>query len=325
MKAWVIENHQDQRPTINLSEVSTPEPSANEVRVRLNAVGVNRADLLQIAGQYPAPPGYDQRIPGLEYSGIIDAVGEKVLNRKVGDAVMGLIPGGAYAEYIVTNDREVIDIPDNLDVRDAAAVPEDFLTAYRALVIEGGLAFGQWAIIRPVTSGVGLAAAQLCRAMGAKVAGTSRSQERLDLAMAYGLDLGIVETENGVCKKVIDAIGGVHVALEMVAGNRLQDSISCLRTEGMAIIIGLLGGTKSEIDIWSMLSGRRGVKAMTMRSQPLEERIRVAQIFTNQLAPLFLSSALKPIVSMRFPFDEAPAAHEAMAENRHLGKIILEM
>ncbi|MBA1148328.1 NAD(P)H-quinone oxidoreductase [Ectothiorhodospiraceae bacterium WFHF3C12] len=328
MKAWLIAEDSDQKsPKMQLAETETPTPGPGEVRVRVSSVGINRADLLQVQGLYPAPPGFDPRIPGLEYAGVVDAVGDKVLGHQVGDSVMGLVPGAAYAEYIVTTERELIGIPEGIDAADAAALPEDFLTAYRALFIEGGLQAGEWAMVRPVTSGVGMAAAQLIRAAGARVVGTSRSRERLDQAKALGLelDLDAIDGEDGVAEAVTGATGGINVAVEMVAGDRLNDTIATLRTEGRAIIVGLMGGRKGEINLGALLMGRRGIKAMTMRAQPLEERIRVAQVFNNRLAAMFTSGRLRPCISRRFAFDDAVSAHKAMAANEHLGKIILTL
>lgn len=327
MKAWLIAEGSDQKsPSMQLAETPTPDPGPGEVRVEVKAVGINRADLLQVQGLYPAPPGFDPRIPGLEYAGVIDAVGERVLGRNVGDRVMGLVPGAAYAEYIITTERELIDIPNGIETADAAAIPEDFLTAYRALFLEGGLQSGEWAMVRPVTAGVGMATAQLVRAAGARVVGTSRSRERLDQAKAQGLalDLEAIDGDNGVSEAVREATGGISVAMEMVAGDKINDTIASLRTEGRAIIVGLLGGRKAEVNLGAMLMGRRGLKAMTMRAQPLEERIRVAQIFNSRLAHQFVCRQLHTCISRRYAFDDAHSAHQAMAANQHLGKIILE-
>jgi NADPH2:quinone reductase len=328
MKAWLIEEGSaPDAPAMQLGETPTPEPGPGEVRVRVTAVGINRADLLQVQGLYAAPPGFDPRIPGLEYSGVVDAVGEKVLNHQVGDAVMGLVPGAAYAEYIVTTERELLSIPRGIDTADAAAIPEDFLTAYRALFIEGGLQAGEWAMVRPVTAGVGMAAAQLVRAAGARVVGTRRSRERRAQAKSLGLelDLDAIDADPGVADAIVAETGGVSVAMEMVAGDRLNDTVASLRTEGRAIIVGLMGGRKGELNLGALLMGRRGIKAMTMRAQPLEERIRIAQIFNTRLAGLFYAGRLHTCISQRYAFDDAPSAHKAMAGNQHLGKIILEL
>lgn len=323
MRAWLIE----EGGRLNLGEVPTPDPGPGEVRVKVEAVGVNRADLLQVMGQYPAPPGFDPRIPGLEYAGRIDAVGDRVRLHKVGDRVMGLVPGAAYAEYVVSTEREVIPAPASLDAVHAAALPEDFLTAYRALYIEGGLKPGQWAVIRPATSGVGLAGVQLVKALGGRCIGTSRNAERLRAAEEQGLDVALVDSGDGVASQVMEATGGegAAVVFDMLGAKALGDNMSALRLEGSVVIIGLLTGAKSDINLGQLLMRRLRVRAMTMRAQPLEERIRIAQIFSDRLAPLFESGQLKPVLSLKHPFDDAPGAHAAMAANRHLGKIVLEL
>lgn len=329
MQGWRIATTDDpDRPALELSAMVAPEPGPDEIRVQVSAVGVNRADLLQVQGKYPPPPGYDPRVPGLEYSGVIDAVGERVTERSVGEAVMGLVPGGAYAEQLVTTEREAIPVPSGLSLAQAAAVPEAFLTAYRALVIEGGLAGGDTLLVRPVTAGVGLAAARLAQVLGARVIGESRSRERLEQVRTLGieLDASVLDGDEGVAESVRERTGsGVDVAVDMVAGAKLDDTLACLHTEGRAVMVGLLGGMKAELNLGSLLMRRAGLKAMTMRAQPLEERIRHAQIFRHRLTPLFAAGTLKPDLARTFPFDEAPAALEAMKRNEHPGRMVLKL
>ena len=162
MQAWQIQDDH----TIKLASMTTPEPGPDQVRVKVRAMGVNRADILQVKGLYPAPPGFDSSVPGLEYAGEIEAVGSQVMGRKVGDRVMGLIPGCAYSEYLVTHERETLTLPDEIDFATGATIPEAFLTAYRAMFLEGGLQPGQWVLVRPATAGVGLAGVQLANALG---------------------------------------------------------------------------------------------------------------------------------------------------------------
>ena len=149
MQAWQIQDDH----TIKLASMTTPEPGPDQVRVKVRAMGVNRADILQVKGLYPAPPGFDSSVPGLEYAGEIEAVGSQVMGRKVGDRVMGLIPGCAYSEYLVTHERETLTLPDEIDFATGATIPEAFLTAYRAMFLEGGLQPGQWVLVRPATAG----------------------------------------------------------------------------------------------------------------------------------------------------------------------------
>lgn len=328
MLAWHIrEGGESDEPFLECMEIPVPEPGPSEIRVRVSALGVNRADLLQVQGRYPPPPGFDPRIPGLEYAGVIDAVGERVVERRAGEPAMGLVPGGAYAEYVVTTEREAIPVPAGLSLTEAAAVPEPFLTAYRALVLEAGMASGDTILIRPVTAGVGLAAARLARALGARVIGISRSVERLEQVQAMGIDpaFALVDDGNGIAERIEDAVGGVDVALDMVAGASLNDTLASLNTEGRAVMIGLLGGMKTKLKLGPLLMNRGALKAMTMRAQPLEERIRVARAFQQHLTPLFEAGELQPDLAQTFPFREAPAAHETMARNEHPGRLVLTL
>ena len=212
MRAWCIEDQQ-----LQLDTLPDLQPGPEEICVQVKAIGVNRADLLQVLGRYPAPPGTDSRIPGLEYAGVVSAVGARVQQRKVGDAVMGLVPGCAYAEQVVTHEREALTVPDGMDFARAVTLPEAFLTAYRALFLEGGLQPGQWCLIRPATAGVGLAATQLAATLGARPIGSSRDLSKLDTATDMGLAAQVCEDDT--LKAQLDALTegqGVAVILDMV-------------------------------------------------------------------------------------------------------------
>ena len=326
MRAWLIEKGADGKNTIALGEVETPEPGPTEIRIRVAAAGLNRADLVQIMGMYPPPPGTDPRIPGLEYAGVVDKIGERVQAFAPGDRVMGLVPGCAYSEFVTVQEREAIPVPETFSFAEAAAVPEAFMTAYRAVFIEGGLRPGQACLIQPATSGVGLAAAQLVHALGGTAIGSSRSRDRL--ARAQGLATGVIDGEDDVVQQVREATGGqgVAVVLDMLGGGgRLQQTLDCLRDEGTLVLIGLMTGRKDELDLGQLLRRRIKLKAMTMRSQALENRTAIAQRFMDELLPLFERGALQPVVSEVYPFEEAPAALDAMASNRHYGKLILTL
>ncbi len=326
MRAWIIEKGKDGRNTLQLGEIPTPEPGPSEILVRVVGVGINRADLLQVKGMYPAPPGTDQRIPGLEYSGIVEAVGSQVQLYRPGDRVMGLVPGAAYAEYVTVQEREAIPVPARLSLTEAAAVPEAFMTAYRAIFIEGELQAGQSCLIQPVTSGVGLAAAQLVHALGGTAIGSSRSAERL--AQAQGVAVGIVDGQDDFVAQVREATGGqgVAVVLDMLGGGgRLSQTMRCVRDEGTIVLIGLMTGRDDRIDLGQFLQRRLTLKAMTMRSQGLEGRIAIARRFVDELLPLFERGALTPVLSGVHPFEQAPAALDIMAANSHYGKLVLTL
>lgn len=318
MRAWCIEDQQ-----LQLDTLPDPQPGPEEIRVEVKAIGVNRADLLQVLGRYPAPPGTSSRIPGLEYAGVVSAVGERVQQRKVGDAVMGLVPGCAYAEQIITHEREALTMPEGMDFARAATLPEAFLTAYRALFLEGGLQPGQWCLVRPATAGVGLAATQLANTLGARPIGSSRDLSKLDTANDMGLAAQV--SDDGTLATQLNAIthgNGVAVILDMV-GPDWNDLLGGLRAEGSLVNIGVLGGLSTELNLGALLMKRQTLKSMTMRSQPLENRIRLAQIFNDRLAPLFASGALLPLPLETFPFEDANAAHQHMASNDFSGKRVI--
>ncbi|AJD47872.1 quinone oxidureductase [Isoalcanivorax pacificus W11-5] len=322
MRAWCIQNK-----TLELNTLPTPEPGPEEVRIRVRAIGVNRADILQTQGLYPAPPGFDQRIPGLEYSGEVDAVGERVRGRQVGDAVMGLVPGCAYAEYVLCHERETLSLPETdgkpLDFARAATLPEAFLTAYRALFLEGGLQSGQWCLVRPATAGVGLAGVQLAAALGARPIGSSRHPDNLANARNMGLVAAVSEGPGMADElKTLTQGEGVAVILDMV-GPDWDALLPGLRTEGSLVMIGLLGGTKTSLNLAGLLQRRQHLSAMTMRSQPLENRIRMAGLFNDRLAPLFSDGRLQPLPLETFPFDDAPSAHTHMLKSDFSGKRVI--
>ncbi|RJS93753.1 NAD(P)H-quinone oxidoreductase [Salinisphaera sp. Q1T1-3] len=330
MRAWLIDEaeHSD---GMSLEEIKTPKPGPDEILVDVRAIGVNRADLLQRKGAYPPPAGFDPRRPGLEYAGEVASVGKRVTRHKVGDPVMGLIGGGAYAEKVVVHERDTMRPPAYYDHAQAAAMPEAFLTAYRGLFMEGGLMPGQWALVRGATSGVGTAALQLAHALGARSIATSRSRARLDelaarfksQGMAQPYDLGLVDEDDGLADTVHEQVGGAHLVLDFVGAKVLADNMACLRDEGRQVQIGVMGGTKAQLDMGVLLMRRLSLIAMTMRSLPLERKIEMARIFDERLRPLFETGRLRPIVDRTFDFEAAIEAQREMETGGHLGKIVL--
>lgn len=324
MRAWIVKQPGDAN-ALQLGDIAAPEPGPEEVCVQLHAVGINRADVLQRRGGYPPPPGFDPRIPGLEYAGVVSAAGARVHNRAVGDPVMGLIGGGAYSEQIVVHERETLTLPRGMSFTDAAAIPEAFLTAYRGMFLEGGLEAGQWCLVRGATSSVGQAALQLIGALGARSIATSRQQERLDDLAPVSFDLGIVDSDHGVAKAVQAQTGGAHVVLDFVGAPALSDNLAALRPEGVQVMIGLLGGAKTELNLGVMLMRRLRLVAMTMRSLPVERKIALAQLFNDRLLPLIEAGRLQPMVDRVFAFDDAVDAHRYMESGAHNGKLVLTL
>lgn len=318
MQAWRIQDDH----TLKLDHTESPEPGVGQIRVKVEAAGVNRADIMQVQGLYPAPPGFDNSVPGLEYAGVIDAVGDGVMKRKVGDRVMGLIPSGAYAGQVVVHEREALTLPDELSFAEGATLPEAFLTAYRGLFLEGGLQPGQWCLIRPATAGVGLAATQLASTLGARPIGTSRDLDNLATARDMGLLEAVVEDDN-LPDRLLEITGeGVAVMLDMV-GPDWKNLLKGLRIEGKLVMLSALAGATTELNLRALIARRPTMMAMTMRSQPLEKRIAIAEVFNDRLAPLFANGRLKPLPLKSFPFSDAQAAHTHMVEDSFSGKRVL--
>ena len=313
------------RGDLRCGEREMPEPGRGELRVKVRAAGVNRADVLQRRGLYPPPPGVVADVPGLEYAGTVDRLGPGCTLRQPGERVMGLVGGGAYAEYLVVHERETIAVPSGLALEAAGAVPEAFLTAYRALFLEGALGAGDWCLIRAATSGVGLAAAQLTRAFSVEALGTGRSAERLRVAVGQGLTASHVDGSGSLVETVRDKTHGqgATVVLDLLGGGHLEENLQAAADEGAVVLVGLLAGMQDTINLALLLSRRQRLVAMTMRSLPLERRITMARLFERRLAPLFESGRLAPVIDSTFPLLEASKAHRRMEQGDHLGKIVL--
>jgi NADPH:quinone reductase len=307
---------------LELHEVATPEPASDYVRVRVMATAVNRADLLQRSGSYPAPPGSPRDIPGLEYCGVVDSVGPMVVSLQPGQRVFGITGGGAYAEYVVVHERMVAPIPDNLDWTFAAAVPEVFMTAHDALQ-QAGFAPGDRVLIHAVGSGVGTAAVQLVHVLGGTSYGTARSPEKLLGARDLGLDAGMLA--EGWRAEMARYNTGVDIVLDFVGGAYLADNLDALAPRGRLVLIGMLSGSRTEVDLAAIQRKRLRVVGTLLRSRPLEEKIAVTQSFARQVLPLLARGQLRPVLDRVFPLAEAAEAHRYMERNQNFGKIVLEV
>lgn len=307
---------------LQLVERPVPEPSRGEVRVRVRATAVNRADLLQRMGAYPAPADSPPDIPGLEFAGEVDALGAGASRWKVGDRVFGLAGGGAYAEALVTHERALAAIPDGIDFEHAAAIPEAFITAHDAMVTQGGLASGQTLLVHAIGSGVGTAAAQLGRALGVRVIGTARTEDKLARARALGMDDGVV-ARDGKFADAVTALSAPHVILELVGGAYVTEDLRCIRERGTVMLVGLMAGARVDIELGQLLRRRVRMIGTMLRARPLEEKIFATRAFEDQVVPLFARGRLQPVIDRVMPLAEAAAAHAHMASNDSFGKIVL--
>lgn len=310
---------------LELRDVPAPEPGTGQIRVRVYASGLNRADLLQRRGRYPAPPGWPQDIPGLEYAGIVDAVGPSVQRWKPGDRVMGLVGGGGCAEAVVVHEREAIAVPAALSLDEAAAIPEAFITAHDALFTRLGLGLGEAVLVHAVGSGVGTAALQLAKAAGARVVGTSRFAWKLEKATALGLDLGVDATREDFADAALAFTGevGVDAVLDLVGGAYLAGNLRALATGGRLVFVGTVAGSRAELDLRIVMTKRLRIVGTTLRARPLEEKIQATRAFAHHALPLFEQRRIRPVLDRVLPADDVREAHRLLEENAVFGKVVL--
>jgi len=312
---------------LEIQEVEDPQkPTGGQVLIRVRATGLNRADLMQRRGNYPPPPGYDPKIPGLEFAGDVAAVGEAVKDLKIGDRVFGITSGEAQAELVLVEAGLITKIPDALNFTEAAAVPEVFITAHDAVFTQAQLKSNETLLIHAVGSGVGLAGLQMAKANGVTVIGTSRTAEKLERSQEFGLDHGIVAKEGQFAESVLALTGdqGVDVILDLVGGAYFEQNLRCLRTKGRLMLVGLTSGAKAEFDLGHALRKRLKIMGTALRSRSLEEKSEAVRRFANESVPLFENEKVRPNVDRVFSVSEVRAAHEYLESNESFGKVILE-
>jgi NADPH2:quinone reductase len=323
MQAVVITRFGDPE-VLELRSVDRPTPGPREIQVRVKSSGVNRADLLQRMGRYPAPAWSPQDIPGLEYAGVVESVGSAVELWQEGDRVMGILGGGGYAEYVTLHERMAVRVPAGISLEDAGAIPEVFMTAFDALFRQMKLSEGETVLIHAVGSGVGTAAVQLAQAAGVRAIGTSRTREKLERALDLGLDVAVMGDDEWP-DRVMAASGGtgVDVILDLVGGTYLEGNVRVLAEGGRQTVVGVPSGAKGTVDLRLLMRKRAQIKGTVLRSRPLEEKITLAREFEHRVCPLFAARTVRPVVDRTFPPGEAGAAHEMLEENRNFGKILL--
>ena len=310
---------------LEIQDRPIPEPGVGQIRVRVHASALNRADVLQRQGNYPVPPGYSAEIAGMEYAGEVDALGAGASLWKRGDRVMGIIGGAGHAEFLCVHEREAMPVPAGMSWENAAAIPEAFLTAYDALFNRLALKIGETLLIHAVASGVGTAGAQIARTVGAKVVGTSRSAEKLERAKSVGLDIGIDSSHGEWTSAVEAALGGqrVNAVMDLVGGNYLEGNLRVIALRGRIVVVGLTAGVIAPLNMGVLLRKRATLVGTTLRARPLEEKIALAREVSNRIVPLFEAGQLQPVIDRVFSFAEIRAAHNLMESNRTFGKIVL--
>src|SRR3989442_9168753 len=279
---------------LEVQEVEKPEPVGDYVRVRVRAAEISRADLQQRAGRYPAPAGSPSNIPGLEFAGVVDAVGPLVLRAwKPGQRVMGLAGGGGQAQYILAHEGLLVEIPDNLDFVQAAGVPEVFMTAHDALFTQPGLQMGERVLIHAAGSGVGTAAIQLAHATGATTFGTSRTPGKLEQARQLGLDFGLSDKNFAAEVNRLTNDGGVHVVLDFIGAPYLAQNLEALTTWGRMVFLATLGGVQANVNLAMLMGKRISIRGCTLRTRTLEEKLAVMRRFATSVLPLLANGKVK--------------------------------
>jgi putative PIG3 family NAD(P)H quinone oxidoreductase len=324
MRAVVLDEYGDVDVLV-IREIPDPVPGPDEVLVDVVATALNRADLLQRMGMY-AGPKMAHEVPGMEFSGRVAAVGDRVTDANVGDEVMGIVGGGAYAERLVTHERLLMPVPAGVALEDAAAIPEVFITAFDALVAQGGLTAGRIALVHAGASGVGTAAIQIARAIGATIFVTA-STDKVAACRELGAGLAIDYRTEDFVAVVREATGGagVDVVLDVIGGEYVGRNIACLATGGQIIQVGLMGGGSTEVNVGALLTKRASITGTTLRNRPLEEKIAITRRVATEVLPFFTSGALRPVIDRRFAFDDIAEAHRHMASNANVGKILVDL
>lgn len=311
-----------------------PPPRVREVLVKVKTSALNRADILQRRGFYPAPKGFPEKIPGLEFAGEVAEIGEAVRNFKIGDRVFGITAGGAQAEFLLTDESLLTLVPENLSFAEAAAVPEAFITAHDAIFTQANLHDGETLLIHAVGSGVGLAALQLAKARNIKTIGTSRTAGKLKKCDEFGLDYGIV-TETNVMesnpKEFAELVQhqtggkGADVILDLVGAKYFRANLESLALKGRLMLVGLTAGSVAEFNLGMALAKRAKIIGTVLRSRPTEEKAEATRRFAAEVAPLFQANKIKPNVDRVFKIDEIRKAHEYLESNESFGKVVLEI
>lgn len=329
MRAVVIVSHGGVEG-LEVREVERPaKVSADRALVRVHAAALNRADVLQRRGLYPAPHGVVQDIPGLEFAGEVEEVGSEVRHLTKGQRVFGITAGGAQAEYLLVPESHLVEIPSNLEWAEAAAVPEAFITAHDALFTQAGLEMGERVLVHAAGSGVGLAAIQLARAAGAIAYGTSRTAEKLERARGFGLEEGVAV--GGDPMIFVEAVrewtsaSGVEVVLDLVGGSYLAANLEALGMKGRLMLVGTTGGGSAALPFHVVMAKRLQIRGTVLRPRSIEEKASATRRFAAHVVPLLARGIVRPVIDKVYRMDEVREAHTRMEANTSFGKIVLKI
>jgi len=328
MKAVVI-THFGGPEVLEIRDVPKPQPGPEEILVHVRSTALNRADLLQRQGRYAAPPGATQNIPGLEFAGEVTESGTNTHRWQIGDRVMGIIGGGAHAEFVTTHQDAVCAVPSNLEWPAAGAIPEVFITAHDALQ-QAAFKAGDNVLIHAVGSGVGLAATQLVRALGGRAFGTSRTPDKIERAKAFGLDSGYVVPQPSALAGLSDfgksvTGGGFDVVLDLNGGPYFAASLEAMAQRGRIILIGGVAGGKTDVDLYQILGKRLHVIGTVLRARSLDEKIAITAAFARDVVPLLAQGVVQPVIDSVFSLEQIQDAHRRLESNETFGKVVLTM
>jgi len=310
-----------------LGDRADPAPGAGELLIRVAASGVNRPDVLQRTGNYPVPPGASD-VPGLEVAGEIvagDAQAMAEAGFKLGDKVCALVTGGGYASLCVAPVGQCLPVPKGLSMTQAAALPETFFTVWSNVFDRARLAAGETLLIQGGSSGIGVTAIHMAKALGATVIVTAGSREKCEACLQLGADHAINYREQDFvaeAKRITDE-KGVNVVLDMVAGSYVAREVECLAEDGRLVIIAVQGGVKAEFNAGLVLRRRLSVTGSTLRPRPIAFKSAIAANLRKTVWPLIESGRIKPVIHSTFPAERAAEAHRLMESNQHIGKIVL--
>ncbi|MGB7202562.1 MAG: NAD(P)H-quinone oxidoreductase [Pyrinomonadaceae bacterium] len=303
------------------------KPTVEQVLVRVQVAGLNRADLLQARGLYPPPAGYSPNVPGLEFAGEIAAVGDDVKNLQAGERVFGITAGEAQAEYLLIDASLCAKIPDNLSFAQAAAIPEAFITAHDAIITQGDLKSGETLLIHAVGSGVGLAALQIAKSKDVTVVGTSRTADKLARCDEFGLDVGILtDKEIQFAEQIADITDGkgADVILDLVGAAHFEQNVASLAQKGRLMLVGLTSGRTAEFNLGIALQKRAHIIGTVFRSRSTEEKATATRRFADEIVPLIAAGIIRPNLDRVFAAATVVDAHKYLESNESFGKVVLE-
>jgi putative PIG3 family NAD(P)H quinone oxidoreductase len=312
---------------LEIQDVPTPQPGPDEVLVRVHGTALNRADLLQRIGRYAAPAGAAENIPGLEFAGEVAELGANAQRWHKGNRVMGIIGGGAHAEFVAAHQDALAAVPANLEWSAAGAIPEVFITAHDALR-QAEFNAGENVLIHAVGSGVGLAATQLVRALGGRAFGTSRTPDKIERAKEFGLasgfevpDPSVLASLSAFAQNVTDA--GFDVVLDLNGGPYFAASLEAMALKGRIILIGGVAGGRANIDLYQILGKRLHVIGTVLRARSLEEKIAITGAFAREVVPLLEKGSIQPVIDSVYPLEKIQYAHRRLESNETFGKVVL--